>query len=739
MDGAGEERAHKSPLRSIAIIVITLLAGLAITAIAYRKPIAQALLMRQLYALGLGRAKFAVGRFDAGSLEVENLSIDDGSAGGLEIDRIDAHFSPQGLFASRLDLLQISGVRLRGTLGETGLSFGPLDPLFESTDARVTTGAPAALPAAKIEIEDAQLLLVTARGPLRASLDLHSSERSPGQLAVDATLHADHALANLDAHLRAFGSPASLSGELEIEGGARGEFGPRASARAARLAAKAAFTFEEGTLAIAPEGCAMVQIESLSVKPVLAFSKPLDLCLRSESRSGIRIDQEGRFEARLELASAAFAAELRMGRESQRLTGELPISWIHLSGRKDAFDASVTTEAGRIAFATPDVELRDIRLVAERSNASSFPNGTLRIGEIRDIRRSARFPKLSLAARFTPRQDSIAFETQLENAKHGLVIEIHGAHDFVRAAGNASLHLYTIHFEPGQLQPADLFPIISRFASEVSGSIEAKGSGKWDATGGQGTVAFAITDAGAKTEWATIEHLNAVVELNDNGATPPDQTVAIGRLDFGLELTDGLIRYQVRPGGRITIESASGRFAGGELTTHGEIDLQSKSPETSLGVKGVDLARLFELVNLDGLSGSGTLEGELPLALVGREVEIRHAVLRSSGGPGIIRYRPASGPKNIAATDAQFSTALEVLENFHYQQLEVNVNGSATGTVVIQIHLAGANPDYRDGYPIEFNLSVDARLSDLLRTEIRIYEMPKKLEERLKSFMKRTS
>jgi hypothetical protein len=201
-----------------------------------------------------------------------------------------------------------------------------------------------------------------------------------------------------------------------------------------------------------------------------------------------------------------------------------------------------------------------------------------------------------------------------------------------------------------------------------------------------------------------------------------------------LELTDGLIHYRLEPGGVVTIESASWKFAGGELTTADKIYPQSETPEATLLVKGVDLTQLFELVNLEGLSGSGTLGGELPIALVGNEIKIRNAVLRSSGEAGVIRYRPDSGMSNIADSDPFLGTTLTVLENFHYERLEIEIDGSATGAVVTQIHLAGANPDYRDGHPVELNLSVDARLSDLLRTGMRIYQMPKKIEEQLRAF-----
>ncbi len=135
--------------------------------------------------------------------------------------------------------------------------------------------------------------------------------------------------------------------------------------------------------------------------------------------------------------------------------------------------------------------------------------------------------------------------------------------------------------------------------------------------------------------------------------------------------------------------------------------------------------------------GPGRWKASFPIALVGDEIEIRNAVLRSSGEAGVIRYQPDPGTSSIAAADHQFATALTILEDFHYERLEIEIDGSATGAVVIKIHFAGVNPDYQDGHPVEFNLSVDARLSDLLRTGMRIYRMPEKIEERLRAFAER--
>jgi hypothetical protein len=736
MVSAGEGRFKKPTLRPIVGVVVALLAGLVAAAIAYRQPIAEALLMRQLRNLGLDQAEFAIHRFDAGVLELGNVSV--GNGDGLDVAQIEARFSVQGLLANRLDTLQISGVRLRGTLDEAGLSFGPLDQLFQASASSAKRSTPVALPATGIAIEDAQLELTTSEGPLRASLGVLVVEVAPGQLEAEAELRVDHRRVDLWSRLNAMGSPSSLTGELELEASAAGTFGSRISASAVSLTAKAGFSFEVGSIAIQPQGCADIRIEELSVKSVLTLSKPLVLCLRSQSKFGIQIAKGGAFETDLEVAPAEFAADLQIGGEPRRVSGELPTLRMRTSRRAEEFEASLETEAGRLEFAEQAVGIRGIALEASAISPAAFPKGRLQIGEIFDSQQIPRFPNMTISARFAPNDDGVDFEIELVNPSRDLVIDIDGAQEFAGATGRADLHLHAIDFNPNGLQPVTLFPILSDLLTKASGSIESKGSVQWNTDGMRGTIEVAASDVSATSALAKVEHLNAIIELNETGATLPNQILSVGRLDFGLELTDGLIRYGVKPGGVVAIKEASWKFAGGEFVTSGEIDPRSKNQKTSLLVKGVDLTELLELVNLEGLSGSGTLEGELPIALVGDEIEIRNAVLHSGGEAGVIQYRADPGATNIAAADPQFATTLTVLENFHYERIEIEINGSATQTVVIQIHLAGSNPDYQGGHPVEFNLSVDARLSDLLRTGMRVYQMPKKVEDRLRAFAEET-
>jgi len=361
------------PLRSVAGVVIVILAGLVAAAIAYRQPIAEYLLMRQLRNLGLDSATFAVRSFGAGELVLENLRV--GNAEGLDVEQIEANFSARSFFASRLDALRISGVRLRGTLDEAGVSFGALDQLFEEDAASAGPSGPVVLPASGVEIEDALLELATAEGPLRASLELRILEVAPGQLEADAELQVDHAWADLSARLSAMGSPNALAGKLELEASSAGEFGSEISASAVSFAAKTAFSFEDGDIAIRPEGCADLRIEDLSVGSVLTLSKPLDLCLRSKSESSIRISKEGTVETDFEVAPAGFAADLRIGGEPERVSGELPTLRMRTSARDNTFEGSLETEAGRLEFAELAIGIRDISLEASMVEGATTPKG----------------------------------------------------------------------------------------------------------------------------------------------------------------------------------------------------------------------------------------------------------------------------------------------------------------------------------------------------------------------------
>ena len=111
--------------------------------------------------------------------------------------------------------------------------------------------------------------------------------------------------------------------------------------------------------------------------------------------------------------------------------------------------------------------------------------------------------------------------------------------------------------------------------------------------------------------------LNGVVRVAGpaDWRIPSGQLVSMARVDFGLELTDGLVKFGVDRAGVLSLASAEWQFAGGSVRTRGTLDLFAEEQALALEVAGVELEQLLALVNLDGLSGTGKISGRLPLRL----------------------------------------------------------------------------------------------------------------------------
>jgi hypothetical protein len=696
-------RAGELRLRRGVTAALVLLAGLVAAAVAYRQPIAAHLLRAQLRKLGLDRVEFSVGRFDTGLLELRNLRIGDGD--NLEVASIEARFSMTGLFGSRLDTLRVSGVQLRGVLDESGPSFGDLDALLAANERQIRSSGPTALPASGIEIENAQLALETEKGPLEARLDVRVLETASGQLEGSATLSADHRQASLTIDLNAAGIPDSLSGAMKVEAAATGEWGARTTADGVSLSANAEFYFEDGDVTIRSNECAAIHVDALVVQDLAKLAEPLELCVRFRDERAIRISRDGALEANLELESATLAVDVQTGAESLRLSGELPAMTAQLIGAGSHFEVAIETTAGRLELSDPELGIRGIALVTRLSSETTVPSGRLRIREIFDPHRPPRFPNLSLDARFESQGRSIDFEIQLADAARNLVFDVSVSHDPASGTGRAIMKSEPIDFLPGGIQPADLIPALAGVITEASGSIAMVGSAKWRADATRAHLEVRVADLSVTSKMGNVDRMNAEIAIGNDGI--------------------------------IAIKSASWKFAGGTLSTAGAIDSLASKQDLTILVEGVDLASLATMVNLEGLSGSGTLRGEFPIFRDGNEIEIRKAKLHSVGTGDVIQYRPEASVASIGAADSQFAMTLSVLENFHYERIEIEIDGSPSGDGAVQIHLEGANPDYENGRAVAFNLSVDAELSDLLRAQTFFYRIPDLLEEQVRALAER--
>ncbi len=143
-----------------------------------------------------------------------------------------------------------------------------------------------------------------------------------------------------------------------------------------------------------------------------------------------------------------------------------------------------------------------------------------------------------------------------------------------------------------------------------------------------------------------------------------------------------------------------------------------------LEIRQIDLGQLLALPKVHGLSGSGQLDGVLPLVYRDGSVEIRDGQLNALGA-GTIKYAPAQSiPDN---------PGLQALRNFHYRQLGIHVWYAADGTYRTQATLEGNNPDFYNGYPIRFGLNINGKLPGLFRSAVFSGDFNRHILEQLQS------
>ena len=96
---------------------------------------------------------------------------------------------------------------------------------------------------------------------------------------------------------------------------------------------------------------------------------------------------------------------------------------------------------------------------------------------------------------------------------------------------------------------------------------------------------------------------------------------------------------------------------------------------------------------------------------------------------GRARAPPACGSAARASTSCSARST-----NLAVEKLEIELDGDANGKLRLALHVAGTNPDFQNGRPVHYNLSIESRLADLLRESATVSRIPQVIEERLKRF-----
>lgn len=199
----------------------------------------------------------------------------------------------------------------------------------------------------------------------------------------------------------------------------------------------------------------------------------------------------------------------------------------------------------------------------------------------------------------------------------------------------------------------------------------------------------------------------------------PKADFSIGRVDVGVSLTD------VHSGGSwvgdvVNVAASRAELLGGVMQVAPfDYRLDTGQGETVVALSGIALDQLLALEG-EQISGTGTLEGTVPLTLRNHQPMVSHGQVRALPPGGMIRVSP-----ELARGTGQpgLDFALRALRDFRYSTLSADAAYDTDGDLTLAVRLEGRNPDIEEGRPIHYNVTVNENVPTLLRSL--------RLEERL--------
>ena len=306
-------------------------------------------------------------------------------------------------------------------------------------------------------------------------------------------------------------------------------------------------------------------------------------------------------------------------------------------------------------------------------------------------------------------------QAEAAGARGRLELDVVGSHDLASGSGQATLAAPPVVFAPQGLQPAQLFPRLAGRLPDLAGAVAVSGALRWQGLALSPDLVVRLGELAFDSPGARFRRIRGDVRLDGLGPlrTPPGQSLAAVVEAGGLPPSDVTLGFQLLPKPVLRVESLRARFAGGRISAS-RFDLDPAAPrlDTVLKVEQVDLAEILTLVGIDGLSGTGRLDGQLPLRSVGGRLRIEGGALAASG-PGILHFRREPLARELAGAGEDVNVALEALRDFHYETLSLAIDESAAGQGTVRLTLQGNNPAYLEGRRFHFNIALESNFDRL--------------------------
>jgi hypothetical protein len=333
------------------------------------------------------------------------------------------------------------------------------------------------------------------------------------------------------------------------------------------------------------------------------------------------------------------------------------------------------TGADAVISAVP-IRLRDI------DGRWRFVNGRLAISGdlmVHDRADPPRFyPLRSDDVEFVMADNRITANGTLRHPESGThVTDVSINHNLGSGDGQALLDVPGITFGEN-LQPEQLTRLTEGVIALVQGTLRGRGEINWGAGKVTSTGDFSTTDTDLAAPFGPVEGLTTSVHFTDllGLETAPGQVAQIDRINPGILVENGVIRYQLLPDQLVKVERGEWPFMGGRLILHETIlNFGSDAPKRlTFELVGFNSQLFVDRLGFAGLEITGIFDGVLPMIFDDEGGRIVGGRLESRPPGGQFRY---TGTKPDAGMMA--SVAFDLLSDIRYRNMIIRLDGDLAG------------------------------------------------------------
>lgn len=617
-------------------------------------------------------------------LQIEGIHLGD----ELSVQTLKVFYDVSGLISSQVSSLEITGLDLTVSDFNSGLMavVGQQLAAPQGTDA----GSSIALP--YIRLHDGRLHLHQAGNDLSAQISAELHPDGTGELMVSSGHASVTGLA-----------PFELSGHAAFDG-VRGsaEFSASPDKSLPPIIVKATFDGQDGRV--------VFEMSKLRFAP--GELQPGHWLLALKSLGPVSGDFEGGGEITLTPSGPTWAARVRLSGAGLR-EDDFNVSdgagVVIVEPGDGGNGLHLQVQDGQAALATPQgqrVRLSDLNIHAD-VNLETL-NLTAHLDTL-----TVEHPwiaPLHFTGNGTRDGEQVTFSIHAQDN----LLSATGHHDLATGEGAGTVLAGPWRFAPNGLQPRQLSPLLVDI-EEAHGTLGATLNGQWGEKL-DGTVSLVLDDLTLKTNTLVVEGLNANLHVVHLTAPVMEtvQKVEARRIGGVVELQKPSIAFRLDPEDQLYIAHGESGVAGGQMTLDKQtIDLRMTNHPLTVAFSRLDLASLFGLLNVEGVSGTGVLSGSIPLMISPDSVTVANGKL-AAAGPGVLQMRSQAARNALSGAGQDAVMLLDVLNDFHYQRLELNINKEADGAARLLLSTAGSNPAVMDDQPFVLNITVSTHLDKLL-------------------------